>query len=88
MSSNGREELAAAEHAFQLLAPLVFVQGRDPSVRRVAGHLVDAEVPIGDARDLRQMSDRQDLRALAQPAERLRDCVGGLAWPADLAASA
>ena len=47
----------------------------DPRVRRVARHLLDPEVPLGDARDLRQVRDRDDLRALRQPrrASRRRD---------------
>ncbi len=47
-------------------------------VRGIAGHLLDAEVPVGDARDLRQVRDRDDLRALAEPPQRLRDRVGRL----------
>ncbi len=45
----------------------------------VARHLLDAKVPVGDARDLRQVGDREHLRVLAQPAQRLRDCMCGLA---------
>ena len=44
-------------------------------VRGIAGHFLDAEVTIGDARDLREMRDRDDLRALAEAAQRLGDGV-------------
>ena len=38
----------------------------DPRVRRVAGDLLDAEVAVGDARDLRQVRDGQHLGALRE----------------------
>ena len=44
----------------------------DPRVRRVARHLLDAEVPLGEARDLREVRDRDHLRALGEPAQRRR----------------
>ena len=47
-------------------------------MRRVARHLLDAEVPVGEARDLRQVRDRDHLRALGEPAERAADGVRGL----------
>ena len=46
---------------------------------RVAGHLLDAEVAIGEARDLRQVRDRDHLRPPGEAAERLADRVCGLA---------
>ena len=42
-----REELRAAEHALELVAALVVVERLDPRVRRVARHLLDAEVAVG-----------------------------------------
>ena len=48
-------------------------------MRRVAGHLLDPEVPVGDARDLGQVRDRDHLRALREPLQGLRDRVRGLA---------
>src|SRR5690348_4317641 len=56
-----REERRAAEHALELVAPLCVVEARDRGVRRVARHLLDAEVPVGRTRDLWQMRDRDDL---------------------------
>ena len=44
---------------------------------RVAGDLLDAEMPVGPARDLRQVGDRDHLRAAGEPRQRLRDAVGG-----------
>ncbi len=44
----------------------------DPRVRGVAGHLLDAEVAVGAAGDLRQVRDRDHLRPLGEPAERVR----------------
>ena len=43
------------------------------------GDLLDAEVAVGEARDLRQVRDRDDLRAAGEPAQRLADGVRGLA---------
>ena len=45
------------------------------------GNLLDAEVTLRDARDLRQVRDRDHLGALAEAAQRLADRVRGL--PAD-----
>src|SRR5262249_11153666 len=55
------QELCAAEHPLELLAPLVAVEPLDARVGRVARHLLDAEVPVGEARDLRQVRDRDHL---------------------------
>ena len=46
-------------------------------MRRVAGDLLDAEVPVGAARDLRQVGDRDHLRARREPRERVGDAVRG-----------
>src|SRR4029079_16283562 len=73
------DELLAAEHALQLLAPLLVAELRDRRVRRVAGNLLDAEGAVGERRDLRQVRDRHDLGALGQAAQRLADRVRGLA---------
>src|SRR5579862_3502550 len=64
------EELGAAEHALELL---------DTGVGRVSGHLLDPEVTVGEARDRRQVRDRDHLRAAREPAQRLADRVGGAA---------
>src|SRR5215208_7731747 len=58
---DGRKELCAAEHPLQLLGPLVVGELLDPRMRRIPRHLLDPEVPVGHARDLRQVRDRQDL---------------------------
>ena len=78
-SRERREELRAAEHALELLAALVGVERLDARVRRVARDLLDAEVAVGEARDLRQVRDRDDLRAVGEAAQRLADGVRGLA---------
>ena len=43
------------------------------------GDLLDAVVRVGDARDLRQVRDRDHLRALGEPLQRRGDGVGRLA---------
>src|SRR5215213_4904023 len=75
------EELAAAEHPLELVAPLGLVERLDRRVRRVARDLLDAEVAVRDARDLRQVRDRDDLRAQGEAPQRFCDRVGGR--PAD-----
>ena len=67
------DELLAAEHALELVAALRIVEHGDPRVRRVARNLLDAQVLVGDARDLRQVGDRQDLRAPGEPAQDVGD---------------
>src|SRR5262245_16823305 len=64
---HGGQELAPAEHPLELVPPLVRAELLDPGVRRVAGDLLDAEVPVGAARDLRQVGDRDHLRAAGEP---------------------
>src|SRR5437764_7423176 len=73
------DELAAAEHPLKLLAPLVGAELLDPRVRRVAGHLLDAEVPVGEARDLWEVRDRHDLGPLSEPSEGRSYVVRGSA---------
>src|SRR6476661_6862856 len=68
--AHAREELAASEHALQLVAALGFVERLDARMRRVARNLLDSEVTIGDAGDLRKVGDRDDLRSLGEPSER------------------
>ena len=51
----------------------------DARVGRVAGDLLDPEVPVGAARDLRQVRDRDHLRARGQARERVGDAVRGRA---------
>ena len=70
----GREELLAAEHALQLVAPSARRAARS-RVGRVARDLLDPEVAFGDARDLRQVRDREDLCAPGEPLQRLPDRV-------------
>ena len=71
-----REELGAAEHPLELVAALVVVEPLDPRVRRVARDLLDPEVAVGDARDLRQVRDRDDLR----PRRRASRSASATAW--------
>ena len=70
-------ELLAAEHSLQLVATLRVVERDDARVRRVALDLLDAEMLVGDARDLRQMRDRQHLRALTEAAQDVGDAMRG-----------
>ena len=72
-----RDELGAARHALDLLAAKELVELFDPRVRRVARDLLDAEVVVGDARDLRQVRDREHLSALGEPLQRRGDGVRG-----------
>ena len=72
---SGGDELLAAEHALELLAADEVVQLLDARVRRVAGELLDAEVALRDARDLREVRDREHLRALGEALQRRRDGV-------------
>src|SRR5438876_1886077 len=77
--ADGREELLAAEHALELGLPLGLVELLDARVRRVAGRLLDAEVPVGERGDLREVRDRHDLRPLGEPLEEASYRVRGLA---------
>src|SRR5207244_3431016 len=58
---------------------LSIVEEVDARGSRVAGDLLDPEVPIGNARDLRQMRDRHDLGPLGESAQRVADPVRRLA---------
>src|SRR6266576_3327875 len=78
-ASHRLQELLATEHTADLLLPAVLVQLLDPRVRRIAGDLLDAEVAFRDGRDLRQVRDRDHLRPLREPAQRLAHCVRRLA---------
>src|SRR5688572_25943801 len=71
------DELGAARHPLDLLAPEEIVELLDAGVRRVARHLLDSEVGIRDTRDLGKVRDRQYLRALGEPLERRGDRMGG-----------
>ena len=67
-----RDELLAAEHARAARRgarprPAASMRG----VRRVAWNLLDAEVAVGDGRDLRQVRDRDHLGTRAEAAECL-----------------
>jgi hypothetical protein len=46
-------------------------------VRRIPGDLLDPEVPLRTARDLRQVGDRHDLSPPGEPGERVGDAVRG-----------
>ena len=46
-------------------------------MRRVALDLLDAEMLVGDARDLRQVRDRQHLRALTEASQDIGDAMRG-----------
>src|SRR5262249_36732541 len=78
-SANRRQEILAAEHAFQLALALGTFECLDSRVRRVAGDLLAGEVPVAQARDLGQVRDRDHLRALRGTGERAADGVRGLA---------
>src|SRR5213082_3135589 len=73
------EELRAAEHSFELVLSLAFVEARDLRVSRVAWDLLDPEVARGERRDLRQVRDRDHLRAFAGAGKGPADRVGRLA---------
>src|SRR6185295_8712008 len=72
-----RDELRAAGHPLDLLPAKKLVELFDVRVRRVARDLLDAEVAVGDARDLRQVRDRENLGAFGKLLERGCDGVGG-----------
>ena len=72
------EELLPAEHALELVAPLGVVEAVDHRLRRVARDLLDTEVRVRDARDLRQVRDRHHLHACREPLQRLGHVVGRL----------
>ena len=74
---DGAHELLAAEHALELVAALRIVQHGDPRVRRVTRDLLDAQVLVGDARDLRQVRDGQHLRPPGEPAQDVGHPVRG-----------
>src|SRR5512146_1066546 len=78
-STDAREELLAAQHPLDLLAALLLAESRDARMSGVASDLLDAEVAVGERRNLRQVGDRDHLRPLCQPTERTADGVGGLA---------
>ena len=61
-----------AEHPLELGAPLVVRKRLDLRVRWIPGHFLDTEMAFGRARDLRQVGDRDHLRALGEP----RQCLG------------
>src|SRR5204862_5191327 len=61
------KELLAAEHPLELDLPVRRAELLDPRMRRVARHLLDAEMAVGERGDLRQMGDRDHLRALGEP---------------------
>src|SRR5713101_361253 len=58
------KELLAAEHALELDLPLLRRELLDARMGRVARDLLDPEVPVGECCDLRQVCDRDHLRAL------------------------
>src|SRR5438309_9573862 len=72
------KELLAAEHPLELGTPLVLAQHVDPGVRRVARDLLHAEVAVGDGGDLREVRDRDHLRALGEAAQHAADRVCSL----------
>src|SRR5439155_19451664 len=73
------KELLAAEHALELDLPRPGRELLDAGVRRVARDLLDAEMPVGERGDLRQVRDRDDLRALGEALEDAADRVCRLA---------
>src|SRR5207247_9273730 len=74
---DGGDALLSAEHPPHLFPALLVVQRLDPRVCRVARDLLDAEVAVRDARDLREMRDRDDLSARGKAAQCLADGVRG-----------
>src|SRR5947208_16515004 len=56
---HGGQELPAAEHTLDLLAPLRLHERFDPRVSGIAGQLLYAEVAVGAAGDLRQRSEER-----------------------------
>src|SRR2546423_5083890 len=78
---HGGQELLAAEHTLNFLAPIRLPERFDASVGRIAGHLLDPEMSVCTARNLRQVGDRQYLRAPRETLQRLADRVRRL--PAD-----
>src|SRR3979411_2387051 len=56
------KELLPAQHPLELDLPLVGCELLDARVGRVAGNLLDAEMPVGERSDLRQVRDRDHLR--------------------------
>src|SRR5581483_10774059 len=75
------KELLSTQHALDLGLAFVLAEPVDTGVRRVARDLLDAEVPVCDGRDLRQVRDGDDLRALGQTPEHASDGIRRL--PAD-----
>src|SRR3954452_24085755 len=68
-----------AEHPAELLDHAVAGKGLDRGEGElVVGRLLDAEVPRGDRRDLRQMSDAEELMLIAEPAQALAHGPRGL----------
>src|SRR3954454_23815516 len=68
-----------AEHPAELLDHAVAGEGLDRGEGElVVGRLLDAEVPRGDRRDLRQMSDAEELMLIAEPAQTLAHGPRGL----------
>src|SRR5262245_46965460 len=64
------DELRAAGHPLELLSADEVVQLLDARVRGVSRDLLDAEVRVGDARDLWEVRDREHLRPLAEALKR------------------
>src|SRR5580765_6859323 len=78
-SSHRLQEFLAPEHTADLLLPAVVVQLLDARVRWIARDLLDAEVAVGNGRDLRQVRDRDHLCPFREAPQRLADSVGRLA---------
>src|SRR5438067_1176771 len=74
-----REALLAGEHPLERALPLLVGELGDARVSRVARHLLDPEMAVGEYRDLRQVRDRDHLRALGEALQRAADRVCGLA---------
>src|SRR5581483_3643162 len=80
-AANRGKELLAAEHPLELRLPLVVVECGDARVGRLARHLLHAEVPVRECSDLREVRDRDHLRAFGEALQHAADRVRGL--PAD-----
>ena len=60
----------SAEHPYELGHDLALAELNDARERALAGRVLDdREMTVGERRDLRQVSDAQQLARLAQPAQ-------------------
>src|SRR5205823_8309273 len=77
-AANRGKELLPAEHALELGLSLFGCELLDARVGRVAWDLLNPEVPVGEGGDLRQVRDRDHLRALGEPLKNASHGIRGL----------